>query len=81
MMDARTAQDMLDKINALNDDNDKIFGHVEKEVSVVRKSFDTLAGPIEGLTNEVDSLKLFINKSIQILDAKLNSSEHRLAVL
>lgn len=81
VVDARSAQDMMSRIDNVKENEARTFNMLDREVTVLRRSYDKLAGPLEVMNKEVGNLRNFINISVPLLESQLNTATYRLAAL
>lgn len=65
VMDSRSAQDLTERINDVEEGEAKTYAFLEQEVTVLKKTYEDLSGPLEKMSSEMDSLRIFLNWTTQ----------------
>lgn len=78
---ANGAREISEKIAGVKENEARTFDLLNKQVTVLRRSFDTLAKPIEGMTREVNGLRDYLNTEMPAIEGEIKRGSGRVSIL
>lgn len=65
IMDEKSARSIVEKVEGVQEGEVRTYELLDKEVTVVRRAYDRVAGPLESITREVEDMRKFLTWSSQ----------------